>query len=259
MVEGAAPDISFVMPCYNEQDAIPYTIPQLVKAFEQAGHRLELVACDNGSTDRTGEIIRQFAASGLPVIHHRVDRNEGYGNGILKAIPVCSAPWIGIIAADGQVDAEDAARLFETVRHSDGRVLGKVRRRFRLDGLVRKIVSILYNGFVFVLWPRLGLHRRQRESEDRPPRRAGDDGPAVEGLVLRSGAHDQGPLPRHSRDRNERVRSDAIERAQPRPPFGMRRAFVNLLRFRFGGALSSWRARRVGGRVESTNPEFRAR
>jgi len=149
-------EISFIMPCYNEQDVIPYTIPQLVQAFEAAGHRLELIACDNGSHDRTGEIIKSFVARDLPVVHHRVERNEGYGSGVLKSIPLCTAPWIGIVPADGQVDAEDVARLFEVVKHTDGRVLGKVRRRFRMDGLARKIISIVYNGFVWILWPRLG-------------------------------------------------------------------------------------------------------
>jgi glycosyltransferase involved in cell wall biosynthesis len=150
------PEVSFIMPCYNEQDVIPYTIPQFVQAFEKAGHRLELVACDNGSKDRTGEIIKGFVAAGMPVVYHRVEPNEGYGNGVLKSIPVCSAPWIGVIPCDGQVDAEDVARLFDVIKHTDGRALGKVRRRFRMDGWLRKVVSVFYNGFVWILWPRLG-------------------------------------------------------------------------------------------------------
>ncbi|MEO6710576.1 MAG: glycosyltransferase family 2 protein [Planctomycetota bacterium] len=150
------PELSLIVPCYNEQAVIPYTIPQLVQAFEKAGHRLELIGCDNGSSDRTGEILREFAAAGLPVVYHRVEANEGYGNGILKAIPVCRAPWIGIIPADGQVDAEDVARLFEAVKFTSPKCLGKVRRRFRMDGPLRKVVSIFYNAFVWILWPRLG-------------------------------------------------------------------------------------------------------
>lgn len=151
-----APEVSFIMPCYNEQEMIPFTIPEFVRAFEAAGHRLELIACDNGSSDRTGDIIKEFVAKGLPVVYHRVEPNEGFGNGVLKSIPVCTAPWIGVIPADGQTDAEDVAKLFQIVKHSDGRVIGKVRRRFRMDGLPRKIVSIAFNGFVFVLWPGLG-------------------------------------------------------------------------------------------------------
>jgi glycosyltransferase involved in cell wall biosynthesis len=148
--------VSFIMPCYNEEEVIGYTIPQLVAAFELAGHRLELIAVDNGSSDRTGEIIKDLATQNSSVIYHRVEENEGYGNGVLSAIPLCSKPWVGIIPADGQVDAEDVVRLFEAVAATNGKVLGKVRRRFRLDGLVRKVVSIAYNLFVRILWPRLG-------------------------------------------------------------------------------------------------------
>jgi hypothetical protein len=85
-----------------------------------------------------------------------VETNRGYGFGVLSALPLCRAPWIGIIPADGQVDPEDVVRLWETLRHGDPRVLGKVRRRFRMDGPVRKAVSIAYNALVWVLWPGLG-------------------------------------------------------------------------------------------------------
>jgi glycosyltransferase involved in cell wall biosynthesis len=152
----AEPELSLVMTCYNEAEAVPYTIPQLCTAFEKAGHRLEIVAVDNGSTDGTGEALRALAARGLPVVPHRVEVNEGYGNGLLSGVPLARAAWIGFICADGQVDAEDVARLFEAVVHTDGKVIGKVRRRFRMDGLARKLVSIAYNGLVFALWPRLG-------------------------------------------------------------------------------------------------------
>lgn len=152
-----APDLSLIMPCYNEEDVIGYTIPRLCRAFAQAGYRLELVACDNGSQDRTGEILETLTAQGLPILTHRVERNEGYGNGVLASIPHCTAPWIGIIPADGQVDAEDVVRVYESASRSNGRVLAKVYRRFRLDGPSRAVVSFAYNLFMRLLWPRLGL------------------------------------------------------------------------------------------------------
>ena len=125
------PGISFVMPCYNEEEIVEYTIRRLLSAFEKAGHQLELIAVDNGSSDRTGEIIKGLAAKSASVIYHRVERNEGYGNGVLSGIPLCTAAWVGIIPADGQVDAEDVIRLYEVVAASNRKVLGKVRRRFR--------------------------------------------------------------------------------------------------------------------------------
>src|SRR3954452_12800913 len=101
-----APDISIVMPCFNEEALIGYTVPKLVTAFQNAGYRLELVAVDNGSWDCTGLKIEEFVARGLPVVPHRVHVNRGYGFGVLSGITVCSAPWVCIIPADGQVDAE---------------------------------------------------------------------------------------------------------------------------------------------------------
>jgi glycosyltransferase involved in cell wall biosynthesis len=150
------PDIALVMPCYNEEDSVGYTIRRLYAAFRNAGHTLQLVAVDNGSVDRTGEILQALAAEIEGLVPYRIDTNEGYGNGILVGLPLCTAPWIGIIPADGQVDAEDVVRLYQAVVDSNGRVLAKVRRRFRMDGLQRKIVSVTYNLFVWVLWPQLG-------------------------------------------------------------------------------------------------------
>jgi polyisoprenyl-phosphate glycosyltransferase len=152
----ASPEFSLVVPCYDEQETIPFTIPALCAAFEKGGVALELIAVDNGSRDRTGEILQSFAARGLPVVVHRVDVNQGYGWGVLQGFSQARARWIGMIPCDGQVDPEDVVKLFEAVRYTDGKVLGKVRRRFRMDGPVRKVVSIAYNAFVFCLWPSLG-------------------------------------------------------------------------------------------------------
>lgn len=151
-----SPNLSLVMPCYNEEDIVEYTINRLLEVFRRAGYQLELIAVDNGSKDRTGEIIRGLVAQNPNVVHHRVDVNQGYGYGVLSGLPLGTAPWIGIIPADGQVDAEDVVRLYEAVTAARGWVLGKVRRRFRMDGFARKVISTGYNLLVLALWPRLG-------------------------------------------------------------------------------------------------------
>ena len=149
------PDLSLILPCYNEEEAIVFTIPELANAFEKAGHQLEIVAVDNGSKDGTSDVIRQLVEKGFPVVHHRVDTNQGYGFGLLSGIPYASGHWVGFIPADGQCDPEDVVRLYEAARHVKSWVLAKVRRRFRMDGFRRKVVSVSYNLFVKTLWPRL--------------------------------------------------------------------------------------------------------
>lgn len=144
------------MPCYNEEESITYTIPRLCNEFEQAGCEIELIACDNGSWDRTGEIIQRLHDEGYPIVPHRVEVNEGYGNGVLQSVTKCTAPWIGIVPADGQVDAEDVVRLYHAVSNATRPVVGKVHRRFRLDGPRRAVISFFYNAFMLALWPGLG-------------------------------------------------------------------------------------------------------
>ena len=178
---GKQPELSLVMPCYNEEDVVAETITQLQSAFEGAGHRLEIVAIDNGSTDRTGEILCELASASPALIVHRVEVNRGYGSGLLSGLSLASAPWIGIICADGQVDPSDVAKLFDGAMRIKTPKLFKVRRRFRMDGFARKVVSITYNMITAVIFPGLGsidvngnpkilpreyLDRMQLESQD---------------------------------------------------------------------------------------------
>lgn len=149
----STPDVSFVMPAYNEEAVVGQTVRRLVGAFDRAGVRLELVVVDNGSRDRTGEIVATLARELRGITPHRLEVNVGYGNGVLAGIPLCTAPWVGIIPADGQVDAEDAVRLYTDAAETGMPVLAKARRRFRMDGPIRKLVSIAYNLFFRLLFP----------------------------------------------------------------------------------------------------------
>lgn len=157
MTAGPAPDLTFIVPCYNEEEVLPITVGKLMRAFQRAELRLELVLVDNGSRDGTGRVIDELAAKYPGQIRHGVvEKNIGMGFGFLTGVPLATAPLVGLIPADGQVDAEDCVRLYETIIDAGGNVLGKVRRRFRMDGLRRKVISVAYNLFVRLLWPGIG-------------------------------------------------------------------------------------------------------
>ncbi len=150
------PELSLVVPCFNEAESIPATLPALCTAFARAGIRLELVAVDNGSSDGTGEKLAALGARGLPVRVVRVAVNEGYGFGILAGMREARAPWVGFVHADGQVDPEDVVRVFRELAPCGPLTLGKVCRRFRMDGPRRTIVTAFCNLLMRALWPGLG-------------------------------------------------------------------------------------------------------
>jgi glycosyltransferase involved in cell wall biosynthesis len=47
------PDVSVVLPCYNERDHIEQEIKRIKAALEEAGMRYELICVDDGSVDGT--------------------------------------------------------------------------------------------------------------------------------------------------------------------------------------------------------------
>jgi glycosyltransferase involved in cell wall biosynthesis len=150
------PDLSLAMPCYNEADVVRNTVMRLIQSFHEKRIAVELVLVDNGSVDGTGEIIDKLITEGLPIVKETVKVNQGYGYGVLRGIQFCRGKFVGFICADGQVDAPDVVKVYEIVAHAKAPKLGKVRRRFRMDGCRRKIVSIIYNVMANAMFGGLG-------------------------------------------------------------------------------------------------------
>jgi glycosyltransferase involved in cell wall biosynthesis len=146
------PDLSLVLPCYNEQDVLATTVHGLAKEFEHADVDVELILVDNGSLDRSGEIIDELVAEGLPVVKETVAVNRGYGYGVLRGLERAQGRFVGFICADGQVEPRDTVTVYDIASRARTPTLVKVRRHFRMDGLSRKVASIAYNGLATTLF-----------------------------------------------------------------------------------------------------------
>jgi glycosyltransferase involved in cell wall biosynthesis len=51
--------ISLVIPCYNEEDAIPVFLARIVPIMETTGHDYEMVFVDDGSRDKTVAVLTE--------------------------------------------------------------------------------------------------------------------------------------------------------------------------------------------------------
>lgn len=138
-------ELSLVLPCYNEAAGLRPTVIELLDALAAGGVAAELVLVDNGSTDGTGGVIDQLVAEGNPVLKVAVPVNQGYGHGILEGLKPCRGRLVGFMCADGQVEPADVVRIYDIAARATTPKLVKVRRRFRMDGMRRKLVSTSYN------------------------------------------------------------------------------------------------------------------
>jgi len=55
-----APDLSIVVPVYNEEDNLPLLWPEIREVLEPTGLRYEVIFVDDGSRDRSAEIVREL-------------------------------------------------------------------------------------------------------------------------------------------------------------------------------------------------------
>lgn len=106
--------LSLVIPCYNEEANLPLLIPRCAEITKTGD--IEVILVDNGSVDATPRLLAELLphASGCRSV--RVEKNQGYGFGILSGLYAAKGELLGWTHADMQTDPLDAQRglaLFE--------------------------------------------------------------------------------------------------------------------------------------------------
>ncbi len=120
---------SIVIPCYNEAENIPILLERFASVIE--GEEIEVVLVNNGSTDQTKQVLKEclpkyyFARSIL------VEKNQGYGYGILQGLQTCKGEYIGWTHADLQTDPADVLRGFRLAEKEKNPVYVKGNRKGR--------------------------------------------------------------------------------------------------------------------------------
>ncbi len=138
------PELSLAIPLYNEQDNVENVVTNLVAALEAAHVDYELVLVNNGSEDRTGEIIERLARENHRLVPVHIPVNQGYGWGIITGLKHCRGRYLGYAWGDNQVRAEDVVKIFDRLRQGDVDMV-KALRIERHDGLQRLIITRVYN------------------------------------------------------------------------------------------------------------------
>lgn len=107
--------VSLVLPVYNEASDLSQLLDGLQQALQATGLRYEILAVDDGSTDGSGEILRN--RSDLRLLTHAV--NLGYGAALKTGIRHARFPIIAITDADGTYPHEHLAALIHRMSHAD--------------------------------------------------------------------------------------------------------------------------------------------
>jgi dolichol-phosphate mannosyltransferase len=106
--------LSVIFPCYNESSNIVRIISS-IKSVLKGRNDVEIILVDNGSTDSTPQVIEQV----LQEEHSkqfktlRIEKNIGYGYGIMEGVRIASGEVIAWTHADLQTDPGDVLEAYK--------------------------------------------------------------------------------------------------------------------------------------------------
>jgi glycosyltransferase involved in cell wall biosynthesis len=109
------PFITLVVPCYNEEGAIPLFYEEALKALVAINRQYEFIFIDDGSKDNTLTILRQLANSDNHVHYILFSRNFGKEAAMLAGLQVAKGEYIVTLDADGQDPPSFIPQLLEAV------------------------------------------------------------------------------------------------------------------------------------------------
>lgn len=146
--------LSLVLPAHNEEENIGLVVDQALTVLPRFTDDFEVIVVNDGSRDRTGQIIDDLAATHTQVrpIHHKV--NRGYGGALVSGFEASRGEYVMFMDADRQFDLNDLALLSPFVGSFD--IVAGFRRE-RNDPLHRRINAEVFNTIVRALY---GVHMR---------------------------------------------------------------------------------------------------
>ncbi len=136
------PQISAVVPAYNEVESLPPLFAELRAALEATGRTWELIVVDDGSADGTRELVLAEAARDPRVRALVLERNAGQIAALAAGLVRARGGIVVTLDADLQNDPADLPRLLAALEHAD--VVSGVRTK-RQDSWVRLVSSRIAN------------------------------------------------------------------------------------------------------------------
>jgi len=140
--ETSSIDISVVVPVYNEEENLPVLIPQIAEVLRSLKKTYEMIFVDDGSKDRSRQILKEVAAQYPQIRILGFKKNCGETAAGAAGIKEARGRIVITIDADLQNDPTDIPRMLDYLKEYD-MVTGW--RQKREDSWVKRITSQIAN------------------------------------------------------------------------------------------------------------------
>ena len=142
-------DLSIVVPCYNEEAVLPETIQRLTELLQYLIDKVKITSdscvyyVDDGSRDRTWDLIETFAKTNPFVRGIKLSRNRGHQNALLAGLLTVKGEAVISVDADLQDDLSAIEEMLDDYATGYDIVYG-VRSSRKTDTFFKSFTAIAY-------------------------------------------------------------------------------------------------------------------
>jgi len=154
--QAVSPELSIVIPAYNEEKRLPPTFDRIAAWIRASGVDAEIVVVDDGSTDGTARATSDFAARFPGVRLLSNGRNFGKGYSVRRGMLEARGRIALFTDADLSAPVEEAGKLLAALQTAEVAFGSRALNRsliFVHQSRLRELAGIVFNKFVkLVLW-----------------------------------------------------------------------------------------------------------
>jgi glycosyltransferase involved in cell wall biosynthesis len=145
----ASPELSIVIPAFNEEARLPGTMTKISAYIRARQHASEVIVVDDGSRDRTADIARSFEKEIPRLLVLSNERNRGKGFSVRRGMLEAGGQFVLFTDADLSAPIEEADKLLAALTNHDVAIGSRAMNRSLIS--VRQSVFREYAGMMFNL------------------------------------------------------------------------------------------------------------
>lgn len=124
--------LSIIVPCYNEAEALPLFYPEIKGVLEKIGGEYELVFVNDGSKDKTLDVMKELAQKDSSVVYLSFSRNFGKEAAMYAGFCNAKGDYVAVMDADMQDPPALLTEMLEIIE--SGEYDSVATRRVSRDG-----------------------------------------------------------------------------------------------------------------------------
>ena len=128
-------DISVVIPLYNEEAVVPELIDRTLKSLDKLSRDFEIILVDDGSTDKTVELLMNLREKDSRIKILRLSRNFGHQAAYTAGMEKALGKFVGLMDGDLQDPPELFEKMYNLLKNNEADVVyGKRTGKISLKG-----------------------------------------------------------------------------------------------------------------------------